>query len=236
MGFPTRPVSSGRTAIAHTIGKTTNPAESPHRYRQPEQANAPQAEIGTREILVESAQVTPVTRTDEVDIDLDAIAAVLSHLKLNEKGQLQLDRHVRANLDAAFLRPSAPMGEEQFADLKSLIIAGLPGDAGRQAAAVAQRYFHYSNAYRDIADTFENLASPEDIQRGFQQLNRLRRDHLGADVARALFGEEERMTQYTLEIMRIQSDPELSAEEKNTLQEQLQQPFSEPPKQKTGAD
>ena len=57
--------------------------------------------------------------------------------------------------------------------------------------------------------------------RGLRQLHDLRRTYLGAELASELFGEEERMMRVTLENMRIQSDPSLSAEEKAEQQRSL---------------
>lgn len=92
----------------------------------------------------------------------------------------------------------------------------MPDDRSRQVLDVVERYYHYSNVYRDLGDTFRYLGTEEEISRGLNQLHTLRRDYLGPDLAEALFGEEERMMRVTLENMRIQSDPALTEAQKRS--------------------
>jgi hypothetical protein len=153
------------------------------------------------------------------------ISEALSGLRWDAQGRLQVDARVREDLDALFMARGTRLDGEQFETLRRRITAGLPDDRARQVLDVVERYYHYSNVYRDLGDTFRYLGTEEEMSRGLRQLHNLRRDYLGADLAEALFGEEERMMRVTLENMRIQSDPALTEAQKR----ERQQPLSETP-------
>jgi len=154
-------------------------------------------------------------------VPAEKVAEALSQLNRDEAGKIVVDDVARDTLDAAFLRTPEPMSSQRFSELQSQVLAALPGEAGQQAANVAERYYHYSNVYRDLEDNFRYLGSVDEIERGNRQLQKIRRTYLGEELASALFAEEERMMQQTLENMRILSDDSLSQEEKERRQEQL---------------
>lgn len=155
------------------------------------------------------------------DLELHSIATALSQLNLDDNGQVKLDPQAKAALEAAFLQPQAPMDEVRFDDLKTLIEGGLQGEAGRHAAAVAERFYRYSNAYREVEDTFGYHGELGNLEANFEQLSRLRRTYLGDELTDALYGTEETLMRYTLKSMRIQSDQSLSPEQKRARQEEL---------------
>lgn len=154
-------------------------------------------------------------------VPAEKVAEALSRLNRDEAGKIVVDDVARDTLDAAFLRSPEPMSSQRFSELQSQVLAALPGEAGQQAANVAERYYHYSNVYRDLEDSFRYLGSVNEIERGNRQLQKIRRTYLGEELASALFAEEEQMMQQTLENMRTLSDDSLSQEEKEKRQEQL---------------
>ena len=77
-----------------------------------------------------------------------------------------------------------------------------------------ERYFHYSNMYRDLSGSFQQRSGVEALASGQQQLARLRRDYLGEALANALFADEERMARVTLHNMRTQMNTRLDDTEK----------------------
>lgn len=154
-----------------------------------------------------------------------AISDALSGLQWDAQGRLQVDARVREDLDALFMERETRLDARQFEILQRRITTGMPDDRSRQVLDVVERYYHYSNVYRDLGDTFRYLGTEEEMSRGLNQLHTLRRDYLGPDLAEALFGEEERMMRVTLENMRIQSDPALTEAQKR----ERQQPLSETP-------
>jgi hypothetical protein len=150
-----------------------------------------------------------------------AISEALSGLQWDGQGRLQVDARVREHLDALFIERETRLDARQFETLQRRITIGLPDDRRRQVLDVVERYYHYSNVYRDLGDTFRYLGTEEEMSRGLNQRHNLRRDYLGADLAEALFGEEERMMRVTLENMRIQSDPTLTEAQKRERQQPL---------------
>ncbi|BES72376.1 hypothetical protein RE428_33940 [Marinobacter nanhaiticus D15-8W] len=163
-----------------------------------------------------------VSQTEQDPVfKLDDIATALSRIKLDDDGQILVDRQVRTVLEAAFMQPKTPVDETRFEELKTLIAGGLDGEAGQQAAAMAERFYRYSNAYREVADTFGHHGALQNVEADFEQLSRLRRTYLGDELSDSLYGEEEALMRYTLQSMRIQTDGKLSPEQKQVQQEQL---------------
>lgn len=155
------------------------------------------------------------------DFKLDDIATALSRINLDHNGQIQVDQQARTVLEAAFLQPEQAMDETRFSELKTLIEGGLQGDAGQQAAAMAERFYRYSNAHREVAGTFGHHGKLHNAEADFEQLSRLRRTYLGEELSDSLYGEEEALMRYTLQSMRIQTDETLSPEQKQSRQEEL---------------
>lgn len=175
--------------------------------------------------VVPDEMAEPVPETAESDDDglvvpfeIEEIAGALGVLQLDEEGNLVLDHTAHSLLEEAFLYRD-PMDEAQLDELRALIETGLGGAAGEQAAEVAERFFRYSSAYREISDTLGMRNNPRSLKQDYEQVMRLRRTHLGPELTEQLYGPEEKLTRYTLEVMEIQSDPSLSAEEREQRQQ-----------------
>ncbi|WP_165856892.1 lipase chaperone [Marinobacter sp. JSM 1782161] len=166
------------------------------------------------------ASAAPVTDT-EADFNLDAVANALSRLNHDDNGRLLLDRQARDILEAVFLNRDHALNEARFQDLQNLIEAGLQDEAGRQAAAVAARFYRYSNAYREIRDTLGRHAGLDRLEANYRQIHQLRRTYLGADLATALYGDAESLMRYTLASMRLQANPSLTPQQRLARQEAL---------------
>ncbi|RIL08029.1 MAG: lipase chaperone [Proteobacteria bacterium] len=118
-------------------------------------------------------------------------------------------------------------GEEPDERIRARIVAEirrrLAPDAARDAEALLERYLDYRDAARALfAD--ERLASA-DVERRFQRIRELRREAFGAELAAALFGEEERVVAIDLERQRVLQqrglDPAERARRLAGLEEQL---------------
>lgn len=174
------------------------------------------------------AAVTDIEPTLSVPFELEDIAGALSSVELDEDGMPVLNETTREILDTAFMQTAEPMTGAELEQLQSMIEAGLEGEAGERAADIAGRYHNYSREYREIADTLEMQGSdPEALRANFEQVSILRRSHLGEDVARQMFGQEEALTRYTLEAMTIQGNPELTPEQKARREESLRESADE---------
>ena len=222
----------GLSATTPERGLTVR-TESPHQTappRQPEvtaEASAmPEPAAGNAPSEQRAAHALP-TPSSAVDQDsgfaLDDIANALSQINLDENGDILADGQARAVLEAAFLQPDRAMDEARFSRLKTLVEGGLQGEAGHQAAAMAERFYRYSNAYREVEDTFGYHGELHNLEADFKQLSRMRHTYLGEELSDALYGEEEALMRYTLQSMRIQADENLSTEQKQARQEQLRE-------------
>lgn len=208
-------------------------APAPHVAQRPPAPAEPASPAVARTTIADSAssgrervaEAAPTAPEPEPLPEQAAISDALSGLQWDGQGRLQVDARVREDLDALFIERQERLDGRQLETLQRRIAAGLPDDRGRQVLDVVERYYHYSNVYRDLGDTFRYLGTEDEMARGLRQLHNLRRDYLGADLAEALFGEEERMMRVTLENMRIQSNPALTEAQKR----ERQRPLSETP-------
>lgn len=102
-------------------------------------------------------------------------------------------------------------GEEPPERTRSRIVAEierrLPPSARAEAVALLDRYLEY----RERARTLE---AGGDLAARVEALARLRREVLGPDGSRALFGDDERAVARAAEYQRIASDPALSEDER----------------------
>jgi hypothetical protein len=105
-----------------------------------------------------------------------------------------------------------------------LVGKAFPGHTGQQLATLLERYAGYRDALQraaptpadnDLAAEFATLATAKELQARY----------FGADAA-ALFGEQNTLTHYMLELRRLQADTSLDEQSRNVrlraLQEQLQ--------------
>ncbi len=102
-------------------------------------------------------------------------------------------------------------GEEPPDRTRSRIVAEierrLPPSARAEAVALLDRYLEYRERARA-------LEAGGDLAARVEALARLRRDVLGPDGSRALFGDDERAVARAAEYQRIASDPALSEDER----------------------
>lgn len=199
--------------------------ESPAARRQPQATTDSTFSMAAMPRPDHNEESAPAPEPDlSVPFEIEDIANALSNIELDEEGMPVLNETTREILDTAFMRTAEPMTESELNQLQSLIKAGLEGDAGARAAEIAGRYYRYSQDYRAIADTLEMQGgNPEALRANFEQVSILRRSHLGEDVAQHMFGQEEALTRYTLDAMTIQSDPELTPEQKADRQKALRE-------------
>ncbi|MFC4261066.1 lipase secretion chaperone [Marinobacter lacisalsi] len=169
----------------------------------------------------EPAQPEQAENETNIPFKLEEVASALSHIELDENGDIVLNETVQTVLERAFLDARATMNEEQLAELKAMIEAGLGGQAGEQAVQIADKFYRYSNAFQEISDTLAVRSDPQSLRQDYEQITRLRRAHLGPELADQLYAREEQMTRYTLEVMEIQADPDLTPEQRTEKQQEL---------------
>jgi len=96
-------------------------------------------------------------------------------------------------------------GEEPDERIHARIVAEirrrLPPAAAGDAEALLDRYLAYRAAARELFDDQELAFA--DVERRFQRIRELRREVFGAELATALFGEEERVAAIDVERQRV---------------------------------
>lgn len=138
---------------------------------------------------------------------------ILPTFRATDKGTLVMDQQTRQDVErihALFPR------DEALARL-DIQASTLPAQAQRELRALYQQYNQYAQA---VAQTYPPGLSNGTLEEAAQQLkglHDLRQQYFGAEGAQALFGEEEKTSQELLELMRKQTDPKLSLEEKAEL-------------------
>lgn len=135
---------------------------------------------------------------------------ILPTFRATTKGDLAMDQQTRLDVErlhAVFSR------DEARTRLESLS-ADLPAQAQRQLKDLFQQYAQYAQAVAQAFPPEQNNGSMDDATRQFNELRALRRQYFGEVQALALFGEEEKTAQELLELMRQQTDPKLSLQER----------------------
>ena len=196
---------------------------------QPEPAAKPDTRLFSESVLSASApDPAPATEPDatadetlNIPFQIEHVAHALSQVELDDDGNVVINDSAQLILEQAFMDSRVTLDEQQLEELKAVIEAGLEGPAGAQAVEVAEKFYRYSNAYREVADTLAMRTDPESLRSDYEQVERLRRTHLGPELADQLYGREQQLTRYTLEIMALQSEPDLTPEQRSEKQKEI---------------
>lgn len=146
--------------------------------------------------------------------------------RIDEKGNLVLDGDTRIRLDILVSAlPKNATGHELQA-IEASAFAGLPEQAAQQASHVLNAYIRYLSAETEFNAGLANgnASSPEEM---FNKVIALRRQHLGAQVADALFAAQETQDRYGIQIAMMEMDPKLTAQDKLARIEALQRALPE---------
>ena len=196
---------------------------------RPEPAAKPDTRLFSESVLSASApDPAPATEPDatadetlNIPFQIEHVAHALSQVELDDDGNVVINESAQLILEQAFMDSRVTLDEQQLEELKAVIEAGLEGPAGAQAVEVAEKFYRYSNAYREVADTLAMRTDPESLRADYEQVERLRRTHLGPELADQLYGREQQLTRYTLEIMALQSEPDLTPEQRSEKQKEI---------------
>lgn len=148
-------------------------------------------------------------------------AANSNTFSVDQDGELVLDDGTRARLDmlVSGLPENATRHELQIVEASAII--GLPQQAVQKALRILNGYIQYYRAEAALSAGFSNQngAGPEEM---FAKIVALRRQHLGTDSADALFGAQEMLDRYGIQLALINADQELTVQQKLTRIDQLQ--------------
>lgn len=204
---------------------------TPERYVAPEvkPASQPPEEeklfsesiLAAKEQEPEAPEETEEEKPSTIPFELEQVAYALSRVEVDENGNVVLNETAQTVLEQTFMDAKFTMDEQQVAELKAMVEAGLGGQAGAQAVEITEKFYRYSNAFREISDTIAMRGDPQSLRNDYEQIARLRRTHLGPELADQLYAREEQMTLYTLDVMAIQADPKLTPEERDQKTQEL---------------
>lgn len=130
--------------------------------------------------------------------------------RVDAAGNLVLDEQTRLNIEelVALTEPS------KLYDAVREHTKDLPAAAAKRAEELVDKYVHYQAAQRQSYPPGVAPLTEEDALRELEGLHALRVAHFGADVAKAFYGDEERLSREILELMRLEKDQSLTMEEK----------------------
>jgi lipase chaperone LimK len=163
---------------------------------------------------------------EEVPYDVVRIYDMLQEVRLDETGNVIVDREAKNALEKAFAELGSDIGPFGISQLQDLIRIGLPGIAGEQTAEILAQYYDFRLAEEDLLAQSHALTTDEEAQ-NYEQLVKLRRSYLGHEVAEKLYAGEELQARHMLASMTLLRDPNLSDEEKQKQQEHLQQQLNQ---------
>lgn len=138
-------------------------------------------------------------------------------VRLDANGQPIADRDLRRLFDYFLTR----LGEQSPEAIRAAVLAHVSSGF---APAVAAKVMAWFDAYVALErDTVEIGKRYRDLEEATQQVRALRRERLGAALAEAWYGDEERYLDYTLARQKLQRDRTLSEAERQRRLSELDQ-------------
>lgn len=208
--------------LAVVVGVLFGPAHRKH-FSQSAPEVAARNEPATAAVASESpAEQEPAENANELHetvITRDAPVAQTNDktFHINASGRLLIDQETRLNMEALFARTD----REHLQEAKEQAVELLPAAARAQAVELLDQYDNYQQAQKQAYPPGVAPATEEAALAELDGLHSLRAAHFGPVVARALYGEEEAVSRNLVELMRLEKDQSLTAEEKAERARQL---------------
>ncbi len=130
--------------------------------------------------------------------------------KADEHGNLVLNETTRINIEKLY----ALNTPEELAEKMRKLATVLPDNAHRQVANLIDYFDKYTRELQEIYPPGVAPETVEDVLVQLKGLHDLRLMHFGADVARAFYADEEKMSLQLVYLMAIEKDKNLSLGEK----------------------
>ncbi len=127
--------------------------------------------------------------------------------RASPQGRLVVDTQTRNDVE----RMAALFAQDNGLQRLDLLSADLPAQARHELRDLYQRYLQYDQSLRQAIPPGQGTL--EDAVKQQQTLHELRQQYFGQD-AEAMFGAEEATTTQLLDLMRKQTDPKSSLEER----------------------
>lgn len=152
--------------------------------------------------------------------DISYIFDALQAINIDANNSILIDHTTKNLLESAFLHVPYDLSDVEISELEELIRLALPGTPGKQASDIVINYYHYRIAESDfLSSSYVN--SPKDALQQLHQLESIRNTQLGYETAKKLYGLDHEKNKFTIQSMIIQSNNDLSIQEKNEKQNNL---------------
>lgn len=125
-------------------------------------------------------------------------------------GELVVDEQTRLNLEALIARNGSRALDAEVREQTEHLSPG----ASREAEELFQKFLQYQEAQRQTYPPGDAPLTADDAVRELEGLHALREAHFGPELAQRLYGSEEAIAREMIEVMRIENDQSLTAEEK----------------------
>jgi lipase chaperone LimK len=156
----------------------------------------------------------------EMPANVVGIYKIMQSIKLDANSSVVLDDNVKAALEEGFESLGPTLSPVAMAELQKLIRTGLPGPAGEEAARMLENYYRFRLAE---AEFIERPVNPNlSLAEQYEKLVQLRRSYLGAETAEKLYAVEDTQGRHMMTSIAIQTNPNLTDEEKQVQQKALQ--------------
>lgn len=140
-----------------------------------------------------------------------------SMFQADDQGNLVLNETTRINIERLYALNTPEELEEKFRKLSRV----LPDNAHRQVINLVDYFDKYTRDVKDIYPPDMEVETVEEVLVELKGIHDLRLVHFGADVARAFFADEEKMSLQLIYLMAIEKDKSLSLNEKAQRAQQL---------------
>ncbi|GFE87676.1 lipase secretion chaperone [Steroidobacter agaridevorans] len=161
----------------------------------------------------------PGTTGSEVPANVVTVYRILQSMKLDESGRVVPDQTMKEALEEGFEDLGPHLSTEAMSELQKSIRTGLPGQAGEAAAQILENYYRFRLAEME----FEGQPIDQSPAEHYEKLVELRRSYLGAETADKLFEVEDTNGRHMFAAIAIQTNSNLTDEQKLAQQEALQE-------------
>lgn len=151
------------------------------------------------------------------------IYGILQSIKLDENGRVVPDQTLKEALEEGFAALGPNLSPAAMSELQKLIRTGLPGPAGDEAARILEDYYRFRLAEMEFNEQPVNQL-PADH---YEKLVELRRNYLGSEISDQLFAVEDANGRHMFASIAIQTNANLTDEEKQAQQSALQEKLND---------
>jgi len=142
---------------------------------------------------------------------------IYTMFQADERGNLVLNETTRINIEKLYALNTPEELEEKYRKLSEV----LPETAHRQVVNLVDYFDNYTRNIKEVYPPDVDVETIDELLVELKGLHDLRRTHFGADVARAFYADEEKISLQLVYLMAIEKDKSLSLDEKVQKAQQL---------------